>query len=74
MRFADRTEAARQLASVLVKRGWSDPVVLALPRGGVPVALQVARALDAPLDLVMVRNIGLPGQPEVALASVVDGE
>jgi putative phosphoribosyl transferase len=49
------------------------PVVLALPRGGVPVAAEVARALRAPLDLLMVSKIGVPGQPELALAAVVDG-
>lgn len=73
MRFADRTDAGRQLAQALVKLDLDDPVVLALPRGGVPVAIEVAQALNAPLDLVMVRKIGLPGQPEVALAAVVDG-
>lgn len=73
MRFADRTDAGRQLAQALVKLDFDDPVVLALPRGGVPVAIEVAQALKAPLDLVMVRKIGLPGQPEVALAAVVDG-
>ena len=73
MRFADRTDAGRQLALALAKLDLPDPVVLALPRGGVPVAIEVARALKAPLDLVMVRKIGLPGQPEVALAAVVDG-
>ncbi|MEE4347680.1 MAG: phosphoribosyltransferase family protein [Paracoccaceae bacterium] len=73
MRFADRTEAGQQLAKMLAGRTLERPVVLALPRGGVPVALEVARALNAPLDLVMVRKIGLPGQPEVALAAVVDG-
>jgi putative phosphoribosyl transferase len=73
MRFADRTEAGQKLADVLAGRSLERPVVLALPRGGVPVAIEVARALDAPLDLVMVRKIGLPGQPEIALAAVVDG-
>ena len=73
MRFADRTEAGQQLAEALTGLDCAAPVVLALPRGGVPVALEVARALDAPLDLVMVRKIGLPGEPEVALAAVVDG-
>ena len=73
MRFADRTDAGRQLALALAELDLDDPVVLALPRGGVPVAIEVARALKAPLDLVMVRKIGLPEQPEVALAAVVDG-
>jgi len=74
MRFADRSEAGRVLAQAVQARGFSDPVILALPRGGVPVALEVARALGAPLDLIMVRKIGLPDQPEVALAAVVDGD
>ena len=51
-----------------------DPVVLALPRGGVPVAAEVAKALKAPLDLLLVRKIGVPWQPELAAAAVVDGE
>jgi|TARA_R110002124_G_scaffold91842_1_gene233631 putative phosphoribosyl transferase len=71
--FADRTEAGRRLAEQVVAAGVTDAIVYALPRGGVPVALEVARALDAPLDLVLVRKIGAPGQPEVALAAVVDG-
>jgi predicted phosphoribosyltransferase len=50
------------------------PIILALPRGGVPVALEVARALSAPLDLLIVRKIGLPQQPELAAGAVVDGE
>jgi putative phosphoribosyl transferase len=72
--FADRTEAGRALADRLAVRGYSDPVVLALPRGGVPVGLEVARALGAPLDLVLVRKIGVPYQPELALAAVVNGD
>lgn len=51
----------------------ANPVVLALPRGGVPVALEVAHALDAPLDLLLVRKIGVPWQPELAVAAVMDG-
>ena len=50
-----------------------DCVVLALPRGGVPVAAEVAEALDAPLDLLLVRKIGAPRQPELAIGSVIDG-
>lgn len=72
--FADRAEAGRALAKVLADKGYRDPVVLALPRGGVAVALEVAKALGAPLDLVLVRKIGVPYQPELALAAVVDGE
>lgn len=72
--FNDRTEAGRQLAGRVAQSGLADPVVLALPRGGVPVALEVARRLKAPLDLVLVRKIGMPGQPEFALGAVVDGD
>ncbi|MGA8259140.1 MAG: phosphoribosyltransferase [Arenicellales bacterium] len=71
--FADRSQAGRMLAERLVEKRYARPVVLALPRGGVPVAAEVARALDAPLDLVLVRKIGVPYQPELALAAVVDG-
>lgn len=73
MRFADRTEAGQRLAKALDSYEFQNPVVIALPRGGVPVAFEVAQALHAPLDLVMVRKIGLPDHPEVALAAVVDG-
>jgi putative phosphoribosyl transferase len=58
---------------VLAAKRFTDPVVLALPRGGVPVAAEIARVLEAPLDLVFVRKIGLPHQPELAAAAVVDG-
>lgn len=72
--FRDRTEAGRQLGVRLAGMTLENPVVYALPRGGVPVALEVATALDAPLDLIMVRKIGAPGAPELALAAIVDGE
>lgn len=73
--FADRTEAGRLLARRLSSHAWAPPlVVLALPRGGVPVALEVARTLHAPLDLLLVRKIGAPWQPELAVAAVVDGQ
>lgn len=68
--YADRAEAGRELAAALALRRWERPVVLALPRGGVPVAVEVARALHAPLDLLIVRKIGAPGQPELAVAAV----
>ncbi|MDP1646597.1 MAG: phosphoribosyltransferase [Rubrivivax sp.] len=72
--FATRTEAGRALARRLVAAAYPPPVVvLALPRGGVPVAAEVARALGAPLDLLLVRKIGAPWQPELAVAAVVDG-
>ncbi len=73
VRFANRSEAGRALAEALQKKALEDPVVLALPRGGVPVAAEVARVLEAPLDLVMVRKIGVSYQPELAVAAVVDG-
>jgi putative phosphoribosyl transferase len=69
-RFASRRAAGQELAQVLRRTAWPHPVVLALPRGGVPVAAEVARALGAPLDLLMVRKIGAPGQPELAVAAM----
>ncbi len=60
MLFQNRTDAGRRLAQALTKYKGRHPVVLALPRGGVPVAAEVAAALDAPLDLVLVRKIGVP--------------
>ena len=71
--FEDRVDAGRQLGARLSRMSLQDPVVLALPRGGVPVAAEVARALHAPLDLVLVRKIGAPSQPELAIAAVADG-
>ena len=71
--FADRAHAGRMLAAELLPRQWPKPVVLALPRGGVPVAVEVALALDAPLDLVIVRRIGAQASPELAVAAVAEG-
>ncbi len=71
--FADRAEAGRVLARRLAHLAAERPVVLALPRGGVPVGFAVASALRAPLDLVLVRKIGAPFQPELAIGAVVDG-
>ncbi len=71
--FADRKEAGRQLAEALMHLKAEKPIVLALPRGGVPVAFEVAKALKAPLDVVLVRKVGAPGQPELGLGAVVDG-
>ena len=73
MLFSDRIEAGRRLAKALAVYKQQHPVLLALPRGGVPVAAEVATALDAPLDLVLVRKIGVPYQPELAMGAVVDG-
>lgn len=72
--FRDRTDAGRRLAAELLRFKDCRPCVLALPRGGVPVAFEVAAALRAPLDLVIVRKIGAPMQPELAVGAVVDGE
>jgi predicted phosphoribosyltransferase len=73
MPFRDRTDAGRRLAKPLMKYKNQKSVILALPRGGVPVAAEVAAALDAPMDLVLVRKIGVPTQPELAMGAVVDG-
>jgi putative phosphoribosyl transferase len=72
--FQDRADAGRQLATRLLHLRDKHPVVLALPRGGVPVGFEIASALGAPMDLVLVRKIGVPWQPELAVAAVVDGE
>lgn len=72
--FRDRTEAGQKLAAELRGLGLRNPVVLALPRGGVPVAAEIARALKAPLDLLIVRKVGAPGNPELAVAAMVDGD
>ena len=74
MRFSDRADAGRQLAARLAELGLAEPVILALPRGGVPVAVEIARRLAAPLDLVLVRKIGAPGHEELAVGAIVDGE
>ena len=73
MPFEDRAEAGKRLAGALLQYKAQHPVVLALPRGGVPVAAEVAAALGAPLDLILVRKIGVPGQVELAMGAVVDG-
>ncbi|TFB90711.1 phosphoribosyltransferase [Cryobacterium algoricola] len=72
--FTDRRDAGRLLAELVADLNLADPVVYTLPRGGVPVALEVARRLHAPLDLILVRKLGAPGFPEVAMGAVVDGE
>ena len=73
-RFRDRTEAGRLLAELLRDyAGRDDVVVLALPRGGVPVGYEVARALGAPLDVFVVRKLGLPGHPELAMGALASG-
>jgi putative phosphoribosyl transferase len=72
--FENRESAGRMLAEVVAAKALSNPVVLALPRGGVPVGAEIAKVLKAPLDLVMVRKIGVPWQPELAAAAVIDGK
>jgi putative phosphoribosyl transferase len=73
-RFRDRTEAGRLLAEQLRRyAGRDDVVVLALPRGGVPVAFEVSRALDAPLHVFLVRKLGVPGHEELALGAIATG-
>ncbi len=73
MLFTDRHEAGKQLAERLLALQIQNPVVLALPRGGVPVGFEIARALAAPLDLVLVRKIGAPRQQELAVGAIADG-
>ncbi|WP_051935373.1 phosphoribosyltransferase [Deinococcus sp. YIM 77859] len=73
-RFYDRRDAGRQLAARLRSlHDWPETTVLALPRGGVPVAYEVARALRAPLDVFLVRKLGLPGYEEVAMGAIASG-
>ena len=72
-RFSDRREAGRLLGEALAGRKLVNPVVLALPRGGVPVGYEVARQLDAPLDILLVRKIGAPGHEEYGIGALVDG-
>ena len=71
--FSDRRDAGRRLAAALMDYRDQHPLVLALPRGGVPVAFEVATALGAELDLLLVCKIGAPGQPELGVGAVVDG-
>lgn len=73
MLFTDRLEAGQRLAQRLLSLKDKRPVVLALPRGGVPVGFEIARALSAPLDLVLVRKIGAPQQEELAIGAIADG-
>lgn len=68
--LSDRVEAGRLLAGHLEHLKGEDVVVLGLPRGGVPVALQIAEALDAPLDVIVVRKLGVPYQPELAMGAI----
>src|SRR5215211_4738279 len=72
--FRDRIDAGQRLATQLhAYANHPDVLVLALPRGGVPVAFEVARALNAPLDVFLVRKLGLPGQEELAMGAIASG-
>jgi predicted phosphoribosyltransferase len=71
--YADRFDAGEKLALELAEYRSQSPLILALPRGGVAVAAPIAQALNAPLDLILVRKIGVPAQPELAMGAVVDG-
>lgn len=71
-RFVDRQDAGRQLADAVERRRFADPVVLALPRGGVPVAAEVAARLDAPLDVLIVRKLGCPGHRELGIGAIAE--
>jgi predicted phosphoribosyltransferase len=73
MLFSDRREAGRRLAQALGSAGADRPVVLALPRGGVPVGFEVARALHAPLDILIVRKLGAPEHEELAIGAIASG-
>lgn len=73
MRFTDRIDAGRRLAALLDVYAGADVVVLALPRGGVPVAAEIARALGAPLDVLGVRKLGAPQQPEFGIGAIAEG-
>lgn len=74
-RFKDRVEAGRKLADELSRyKSRDDVVVLGLPRGGVPVAFEVARAIAAPLDVLVIRKVGVPGHEELAMGAVATGD
>jgi putative phosphoribosyl transferase len=72
-RYADRADAGRRLAECLLSYQGSDVLVLGLPRGGVPVAFEVAAVLKAPLDVLVVRKLGVPSQPELAFGAIGEG-
>jgi putative phosphoribosyl transferase len=73
MRFRDRRDAGIRLGRALVARGLERPIVIGLPRGGVPVAAEVAAALHAPLDVWVVRKLGVPFQPELGMGAIAEG-
>ena len=69
-RFENRTSAAKELATAIASRNFEDAIVLALPRGGVPVAYEVAMRLHAPLDVILVRKLGTPWNEELAMGAI----
>jgi putative phosphoribosyl transferase len=71
--FQNRTEAGRRLARQVASLGLSSPVVLGLPRGGIPVAAEIAAALDAPLEVFVARKVGAPGREELGIGAVAEG-
>ena len=73
MIYENRSDSGKRLARELAGYKSQNPLILALPRGGVPVAAEIAQALDAPLDLILVRKLGVPMQPELAMGAVIDG-
>src|SRR5258706_7209726 len=73
MIYENRSEAGKRLTQELLEYSRDNPTILALPRGGVVVAAEIALAFDAPLDLILVRKLGVPMQPELAMGAVVDG-
>ena len=73
-RYTDRRAAGRELAVRLSSLAIENPVVLGLARGGMPVAFEVARALQAPLDVLVVRKIGAPGNPELGIGAIAEGD
>jgi putative phosphoribosyl transferase len=73
-RFADRRDAGRRLAALLTDLHCENPIVVGIPRGGMPVAAEIARALAAPLDLVLVRKIGAPGNPEYGIGALAEDD
>jgi putative phosphoribosyl transferase len=74
MRFTDRVDAGQRLAGLLERYAGEDVVVLALPRGGVPVAAEIARALGAPMDVIGVRKLGAPQQPEFGIGAIAESD
>jgi len=71
--FENRLEAGKKLAQALIRLKMDNPIIYALPRGGVPIGAEVALALHAPLDLILIRKLGAPGHAELAIGAIVDG-